>query len=189
MLLDRLSGLGIKGTVLKWVKSYLSGRSSRVCIKGSMSVSREMNYGVPQGSIVGPSTFTIYTIPIGRIIQNFRLSFHTYADDIQIYTDFNPRDPSSITLALDQLSACITAIKTWMAQNMLKLNDGKTEFTVITTSYHRRFLPPIVLPIGNKLITPSDSVRIFDSQMTMTKHIKALCTSLNFQLQNITECS
>ena len=191
ILLSRLHQLGIRGAVLKWMESYLSGRSSRVLIDGAQSEPRAMQYGLPQGSIVGPSAFNIYTIPIGRIIRKFQLSFHTYADDIQLYTSFDPHDQSSITSALNQLSSCITAIKSWMTLNMLKLNDEKTEFTVITSPHLSRLLPPISLSLGGQMIHPSAKVRnlgvIFDSHMSMSQHIQSLCTSLNFQLRNISQ--
>ena len=191
IVLERLRGLGIKGTVLDWVDSYLTDRSWTVHINGSQSAPSKLEYGVPQGSIVGPSIFNIYTLPIGNIIRDYGLSYHMYADDIQIYASFTPKDPSSITSVLAQLSSCIASIKTWMTQNMLKLNDEKTEFIVITSPHQQRSLPPLSLVLGDKLVEPTESVRnlgvIFDTNMSMTKHVKALCTSLNFHLRHISQ--
>ena len=51
---------GIKGTALQWFKSYMSGRTFRVCISGEMSESFTLDYGVPQGSKIGPRAFTKY---------------------------------------------------------------------------------------------------------------------------------
>ncbi|XP_072041350.1 uncharacterized protein [Amphiura filiformis] len=120
--------IGLSGTALTWYKSYFAERSSKVCINGTFSDSQDMNYGLPQGSIVGPGSFKIYTIPIGRIIRKHQMSFHMYADDIQLYTSFNPADTSSIQIALSRLATCISEIKLWMTMNMLMLNDTKTEF-------------------------------------------------------------
>lgn len=160
ILLKRMeSELGMQGTVLNWFKSYLSGRTSSVCINGAFSNPQEMDFGLPQGSIVGPFGFTIYTLPLGRIIKSFGLSYHMYADDVQLYIDFDPKDPISITAALAQLSRCIDAIKNWLGKNMLKLNDDKTEFLVVTSSHHKRTMLPVSLMVGDKLIQPSDTVR------------------------------
>ena len=72
---------------------------------------------------------------------------------------------------------------------MLKLNDDKTEFMVITSPHLKHHMSPISLLVEDVTISPSDSVRnlgvIFDSQMSMSSHVKSLCTNLNFQLRNI----
>ena len=112
-----------------------------------------------------------------------------YADDIQLFLSFNPSEHDSIQCALSKLSACITEIKLWMTNNMLKLNDSKPEFFIATSSFNKSKMPPVCLQIGTELIEPSDNVRnlgiIFDSQMTMSPHITGLCKSLSYQLRNI----
>ena len=110
---------GLTGTALKWHISYFTGRMTRVCIDGVCSEPCIMNYGLPQGSIVGPGSFKIYTIPIGRIIRKHNISYHMYADDIQLFLSFNPEEHDSIQCALSKLSACITEIKLWMTNNTL----------------------------------------------------------------------
>ena len=191
LLIDRMeSELGLKDCVLNWFKSYLSDRTSRVCINGTLSEPMRLAFGVPQGSIVGPSAFTFYTLPLGRIIQSYGLSYHMYADDVQLYTVFDPNSPISIASELDKLSSCIDTISNWMHDNLLKLNDDKTEFFVATSSHLKRKLPPVSLRVGDKFIDPNDTIRnlgvVFDSQMSMSPHIKSLCSSLTFQLRNIT---
>ena len=74
ILLKRLAtDLGVGGTVLKWFESYLTGRTTRVCIDGTFSKSHPLNYGVPQGSLVGPTCFSIYTSRIGLIINKLMI--------------------------------------------------------------------------------------------------------------------
>ena len=97
ILLARLSNdIGIKGVALKWIESYLSGRTTSVCINGVSSDPNSLRYGLPQGSIVGPQSFAIYSIPIGRIIRKHNLQYHLYADDIQLYVPFNVNDSESM---------------------------------------------------------------------------------------------
>ena len=69
ILMDRLFDLGVRDRVLQWFKSYLSNRPSRVCINGVFSEPQTSEIGLPQGSIVGPLGFTIYVLPVGRIIR------------------------------------------------------------------------------------------------------------------------
>ena len=60
-----------------------------VSINGSQSANCTLDYGLPQGSIVGHLWFTVYTIPIGRIIQKHGLSYHLYEYDVQLYISFD----------------------------------------------------------------------------------------------------
>jgi hypothetical protein len=190
ILVNRMANeIGLTGTALNWYRSYFTGRMTRVCIDDIFSEPHHMNYGLPQGSIVGPGSFKIYIIPIGRIIRKHHISYHMYADDIQLFLSFKPSDPNSIQDALAKLSACITEIKLWMTNNMLKLNDSKTEFFIAISPFNQRKMPPVQLQIGSEIVTPSDNVRnlgiIFDSQLSMSPHITGLCKSLSFQLRNI----
>ena len=93
--------IGLTGTALAWYKSYFSNRSTKVSINDTFSSCHHMEYGLPQGSIVGPGSFKIYIIPIGRIIRKHHISYHIYADDIQLFLDFIPSD---IDTALSRLS-------------------------------------------------------------------------------------
>ena len=61
---------GIKGTALDWIKSYLGNRSSSIQINSKTSPPTVTSYGVPQGSVLGPIIFTIYTTPLADIIKH-----------------------------------------------------------------------------------------------------------------------
>ena len=129
ILLTRLANeIGLQGNVLKWISSYLSGRTTCVHINSMFPERLELKYGIPQGSIVGPQQFSIYTIPIGAILRKHNLLFHIYADDIQLYRCFDPKDHNSIITALSRMSACIDEVRSWMTVNGHKFNENKTEF-------------------------------------------------------------
>ena len=81
---------GIAGKPLKWMTSYLSGRHQTVTIDGKLSVL--MNFSVPQGSVLGPKFYTMYTTPIGAICKKYGLEYQFYADDSQLYLSFKPTD-------------------------------------------------------------------------------------------------
>ena len=75
---------GITGTVQEWFASYLSSPTQFVQIESSRSSLRELNCGVPQGSVLGPLLYVLYTSPVTDIIKRHNL----YADDTQLYVSF-----------------------------------------------------------------------------------------------------
>ena len=80
-LLDVLQHrLGISGTALEWFKSYLSGRTLFVAMGSEHSTPVSLQCGVPQGSVLGPLLYTIYTLPLGDMLRNAGVSYHLYAD-------------------------------------------------------------------------------------------------------------
>ena len=83
ILLDRLNGYyGISELALGWFKSYLSGRTQSVKVGSTLSNPVALQYGVPQGSVLGPILFSLYTNPISSIIQSHSsINYHFYADD------------------------------------------------------------------------------------------------------------
>ena len=80
-LLNRLSGLGIRGTCLKWFESYLRGRKLSVCIEHKKSSIVVITCGVPQGSILGPLLYLIYVDSMRFCVVGLLTSF---ADDTAI---------------------------------------------------------------------------------------------------------
>ena len=76
----------ITGGALKWIQSYLSDRSQAVVLKNEVgetvrSNNIEVSMGVPQGSVLGPLLFTLFTTPLGDICRQYNQEFHLYADD------------------------------------------------------------------------------------------------------------
>jgi hypothetical protein len=132
ILLKRLSDkYGIKGTALKWFKSYLSDRTQTVIINGCESEPKNIKYGVPQGSVLGPLLFTAYLAPLSEVLKKHGLKYHCYADDTQLYISFLPLNEEDEELSIDILRKAVKDIKRFMALNKLKLNDDKTEFLIL----------------------------------------------------------
>ena len=75
---------------------------------------------MPQGSVLGPILFSLYTTPLSKVIQNHPgISFQFYADDTQLYVHLTHKNVAS---ALDKLSQCLEDVKRWLSTNKLKLN-------------------------------------------------------------------
>ena len=109
---------GLTGCAIAWIKSYLSDRSQSVKIHGV--------FGVPQGSALGPLLFTIYTTPIGDIIRRHQLNFHLYAEDTQLYVNFELSDDDNKLSSLNKIENCVSEVRMWMNANFLKVNEEKT---------------------------------------------------------------
>ena len=85
-LTDRLSDwYEISGQAQIWFSYYLQNRHQSVKIKDPFSDKVKLAYGVPQGSVLVPVLFTLYTTPLSDIISSFDINHHLYADDTQIY--------------------------------------------------------------------------------------------------------
>ena len=127
ILLSRLeSRIGISGSALGWVSSYLSDCYQSVHISGQSSDPSHLKFGVPHDSVQGPVVFTIYTSPVADIIRRHGLEYHLYADDTQVYIAFSLTTPGFVHGAIDRVMQCVCELQGWMVTNKLKLNEEKT---------------------------------------------------------------
>ena len=120
ILLNTLTSLGIKGQAYKWFKSYLSDHHQIVCIDGHKSDSSCVTRGVPQGSVGGPTLFSLYLIGLKHVLENHCVNYRCYADDIQLYISFEPTQIDAVN-AIQKLEACIMDVQNWMSLHSLKL--------------------------------------------------------------------
>ena len=108
------------------LESYLENREQCVAIGKSRSEPTALQYSVPQGSVLGPVLFTVYTGTLAFLLEAHGVSYHFSEDDMQLYIKVEDIDE-----AKHRLSSLLTDLKIWMARQKHKLNDGKTEIIVI----------------------------------------------------------
>lgn len=190
VLLNSLSqNIGVKGTALKWVESYLSDRCQMIHIAGVTSQASKLKYGVPQGSVLGPKLFTVYVAPLAGICRNHNLPAHMYADDSQLYLWFDLPPNSTELDVKHQIEACLLDIVKWTAENKLKLNEEKTELLVLSAPRQMKKVTTSSITVGNTEVTAAKVVRDlgahFDEHLQMTAHVNAVCQASYNQLRRI----
>ncbi|KAK7108618.1 hypothetical protein V1264_016319 [Littorina saxatilis] len=152
-----------------------------------LSAPAPLSFGVPQGSVLGPILFIMYTKPLSTLIQNHSVLNQSFADDTQLY---KPSPPAETHSAIQTIQTCITDVKSWMIDNKLKLNDDKTE--VLLCKKKNTTFPspqPVSVQVGDTDILFSPSARnlgfTLSSDMTLNKHISLVCRAAYFELRKI----
>lgn len=177
--------VGMSGSVLDWFSSYISERSFSVSANQIMSESTELLCGVPQGSVLGPILFLIYILPLSQIIQHFpEVSYHLFADDIQLYYSFKPAEAHKLSNLID----CLTNIKQWLNNNCLQLNPAKTETLIIAPN---SAIPDIKRRLGDLGSSQKHNLRnlgvIFDEAFSLEGHLNQIVRTCFFHLRNISK--
>ena len=158
----------------------------KVKVSDFYSDEKILECGVPQGSVLGPILFTLYTFPLSSIFQISNQNFHLYADDEQLYTNINP---ANAKLEINRTETCILTIKDWMKENWLKFNEQKTEFLIAgKPSVISQFDKPI-MKLNGVDIVPKSEVRnlgvMFDESLSLSNHVSLMCQKMFFEIRNI----
>ena len=179
ILLDRLNVYYvISELALGWFKSYMSGRTHSVKVGSTLSHPAALHYGVPQGSVLGPILFSLYTNPITSIIHSHSsIDYHFYADDTQLYITLSP---GNFFHSIQKLKNCLNDIQNFMISN--KLKPDKTEFILIgSRKNHDQLFPHFHINILGNQVSPAQSVRnlgvVFDSNFNFSKHVSQVIKS------------
>ena len=139
LLLKKLELFGLEEGVIQWMTSYLSGRKQSVFIDGCFSSPLDIEFGVPQGSILGPLLYIIFTNDIPDLVHNHPISVQEplpycsqcgntvcYVDDCTF--SHGDKDPQEL---FSQLNLQYGRISAYMTTNKLVINDAKTQLVVI----------------------------------------------------------
>ena len=143
--LQKLEHYGIRGNVLSWFQSYLSGRTQYVTVNGHVSDLLPITCGVPQGSVLGPLLFLIYVNDLPKVSKV--MQFYLFADDTSNYFDSN-----NLVYLQKIVNRELKKIKKWLEANRLLLNIDKTNY-VIFHSPARKIEEFVKIKLGSKPIT------------------------------------
>ena len=174
LLLEKLRLFGLEEEVIQWFQSYLTGRSQSVFIDGCLSPPLDIECGVPQGSILGPLMYIIFTNEIPDLVHNHPVSYQTpdpacspcgstvcYVDD----GTFSVGHKDSSILS-QKLSEQYSIIADYMNANKLVINADKTHLVVMgtkATAAHRDY---VKLEAGPLIITPNTTEKLLGCQIS-----------------------
>ena len=122
-LILELYNYGIAGTALKWFKSFLSNRSFNV-LTHHKSEKNSLSSGVPQGGILSPTLYILYTTSIESIFKFHNTNYHIYADDNYIYLSFSLHELSNTACRINKI---MYDIQYWTKEMFLQLNISKNQ--------------------------------------------------------------
>ena len=170
------------GTALSWIRSYLSNRDQTVVVNGIKSEPFRLLYDVPQGLILGPILFVLYTEPLGDIFDHHSVCHHLFADDTQM---LNSSSLDQLDTTISAMKECVSDVKSWMTYR-LQLNDGKTEAMLVKSKRKSTSgLIPLSMSIGDTDVDFSDLVKTLgvtlDSSLSMHQQVTNTCTAVYIQ--------
>lgn len=175
ILLSKLHTYGIRGNSLDWFRSYLTNRKQYVCINNVNSSLKLVEYGVPQGSILGPLLFLIFINDITKCSKLFK--YILYADDSTLSTGVNESElEKHVSLINDELNN----LYTWLNSNKIAINKKKTKFMIFTCK--KSFMISHI-QIGNDLIEEADNIKFLgihlDNHLNFKHHISETSKKLS----------
>lgn len=177
ILLIKLEAAGISGNCLKLMKNYLSNRQQICKINNNLSKPQIINYGVPQGSNLGPLLFIIFINDITNFVTNVKIS--PYADDTAFYLS----GPNKNVIS-NELTSAASKFSHWCKLNKLTLNPNKTKSIIYTPSRNKAYNHIPIINLDNMAIDRVEEFKylgvILDKQLNFENHIrmvklKSLC--------------
>ena len=179
---------GVRDTCLDWFRSYLNSRFCMVRIRDALSSRCELKCSVPQGSLGGPSLFTVYASTIQSEVPD-DIDLHGFADDHILKNSFRTSSRVDEKDSIQSLERTLVDIKVWMDQNRLKMNDDKTEFIMFASKRQLDKCETTSIDVNNTIVKCSPTIKylgaLLDQHLQLSQHITRKCRTAMTNLQMI----
>ena len=130
-VIDKFKSLSFPNGFILWLSDYLSNRACAVKIRNSLSHSFEVKRGIPQGSVLGPSIFSIFMADLSATKDSVEVV--KYADDLNIIVPLPLRSPAAIQ---KDINTEMHNINQWCKINSMQLNLQKSNTLIICSKRH-----------------------------------------------------
>ena len=175
ILLNKLDHYGVRGVANRWFKSYLMNRKQFVTINGSNSNLENMQFGVPQGSVLGPLLFLIYINDLHTAIT-YSVTRH-FADDTNLL--IINKSPKQLK---KRLNIDLHKLAKWLKANKISLNASKTEMLIFRHP-NKKINYELKIKLDGKKIFPSKYVKylgiLIDEHLNWSSHSNFLASKLS----------
>ena len=176
------SVFGVSGVALGWIGSYLQGRKQYTVAGGERSAHSLLDFGIPQGSVLGPFLFSVYVSPIVDVISAHKIQFHQYADDTQLYV----RIESDVDVK--RLEMCTLAVRDWFTENGMLLNPDKSEVLLVASQANaKKFANGSGVSVAGSQIAYSVKLKslgiTLDQSLTCDQHVRNVVKATNFHIR------
>ena len=179
--------IGISGKALQWFRSFLTGRTMCVKINNSFSDTFILEFGIPQGSVLGPVLFNLYVRSVYKYVEGFGFEIKGFADDHQVYASFSPN--YQYHYLGQKINDVLNTMTKWMNSFFLKLNPNKTQIIVFGPNNIRNDIYIKGTFIDNSCIRFNNVVKnlgvLFDSDMSFSSQINNVVSSVFANIKNI----
>ena len=170
---------GISDTLLDWMNDFLQGRQMRTVIRGTVSQSRNVTSGVPQGSVLAPIMFLVYVNDLGEDLSE-NSYINMFADDAKIQRRIKN------TSSCEELQEDINKIKTWSEKWKMDFNVEKCHVVRFGESKKR---PIWQYKLGNEVIPTADKERdlgvVINNKSLPDDHINQITSKMYYLLSNM----
>ena len=173
ILLCKLSHYGIRGKALEWFRNYLNNRKQYVSLNQQNSSLKEIEYGVLQGSLLGPLLFIVYINDFSR--SSDVLSFILFADDSNVF--FSHNNPNTL---VHTVNSELQKVTQWIRANKLSLNLQKTKYMLFSNTIEAL---PIDIIFDDTPLEKVSHIKflgiIVDSKLSWKLHIDNICKTIS----------
>ena len=176
-LLQKLQKIGLSGKIFNYIKTFLTGRSLQVRWKGAMSAAKQIDMGVPQGSVIAPLLFNIMVHDVESCVQG-KVVLTMYADDLAIWLDTHVRRPHkennrNMAISMKTFQEAVDGVIRFMQVNGFTLSTQKTVFLPFHICSRR--IQDISIKVNNEHVFPTDQVKylgvVFQRMGRTNRHV------------------
>ena len=176
----KLQAFGISGNIYSWIVDYLSNRKQLTVVNGVQSTIESVSFGVPQGSLLGPTLFTMTSSDLTEISTNFESDM--FADDTTSFCFGTSTD-----IVLDKLQLMANEINQWANNNNLFIHPGKSKIMLMSAKSFTGPLPAIIL--DDQQIEIVNEVKCLgvkiDNKLLWKSHVNSINKQFSAKVKNL----